>query len=119
MVATLQLGQQQEQAIVVRRSIPLNQPVTTPRDAVHLAKLDAEALDATELDSAKFSRYVWIPDWIEPASGFAQVSFVANSTFSRTSNIIQPTVIADGKLLRLDLVKYASRDEQIGEIVNL
>lgn len=119
MVATLQLGQQQEQAIVVRRSIPLNQPVTTPRDAVHLAKLDAEALDATELDSAKFSRYVWIPDWIEPASGFAQVSFVANSTFSRTSNIIQPTVIADGKLVRLDLVKYASRDEQIGEIVNL
>jgi hypothetical protein len=90
--------------------------VVTPRDAVKLALADAEKLNP---DEQRLVRYVWAPDWIKTDNAFAQVSLVANSTFSRTSNIIQPTPIAEGKLLRLELVKYAAKQEQITEIVNL
>lgn len=100
----------------IRRELPPDSQVTSPRDAVTLALDDLELID--EADQT-LTRYVWVPDWIEPASGFAQVSFVANSTLSRTSNIVQPTVVADGKLVRLDLSRYAGRKEQINQIAAL
>jgi hypothetical protein len=103
----------------VRVEIPPGKTVTTARDIIIAARDDANALAAIDVKGPAYSRYVWVPDWVSPASGFAQVSHVANSTFTRTSNIIQPTALADGRLIRLDLVKYAARDEQIGDIVNL
>jgi hypothetical protein len=100
----------------VRKNIAEGTSVTTPREAVSLALADVESLNEHD---QRLVRYVWVPDWIEAASAFGQVALVANSTFSRTSNVIQPTPIAEGKLLRLELVKFASSAEQVTEIINL
>lgn len=118
----------------IRKTLPLDKSVATPRDAAALALMDSQAIDKS---TVTLTRYVWPPDWIEPASAFGQVSLVANSTFSRTSNIIQPTVVTEkslraagvipgldireypGTLIRLDLLKYAAKDDQVGEIVSL
>lgn len=103
----------------IRRTLQLDTAVTNPRDIVAKAWEDAKALETIDPSIPQFSRYVWIPDWIEPASGFAQVSLVSNSTFARSNNIIQPTSVADGKLVRIDLTKLASKEEQLAEIVGL
>jgi hypothetical protein len=100
----------------IRRELEVGQLVTTARDIASIAAADLATLG--EIDQ-QFARYVWIPDWIEPASGFAQASFVANSTFSRTSNLIRPESLADGRLVRFDLSRYAARDSQISEILRL
>lgn len=100
----------------LRRSPPLDQAVTSPRDIVTTALADVMSLPE---EDRRFVRYVWVPDWVEPANGFAQVGLVANSTFSRSVNIIQPVSLADGRLLRLDLLKFVSREDQVGEVVNL
>lgn len=100
----------------IRRELTQGDPVATRRDIVALALADAQSLDEV---ARQFARYVWIPDWIEPASGFAQVSLVANSTFSRTSNIIRPESVADGRLVRIDLLRYATNDAQAADILRL
>lgn len=116
MFTTMALAAADEPEYQLRRSIPEATSVTSPREAVQLALADAEKL--SEHDQ-RLARYVWIPDWIEASSGFAQVALVANSTLSRTSNIIQPATVAAGKLARIDLARFATSDEQLIEIVNL
>lgn len=69
-------------------------------------------------DATEYARYVWVPDWIEPKSGFAQVSLVVNSTISRTSNIVRPEAIHGGRLVRIDLDRLAGSERQIREIVD-
>jgi hypothetical protein len=104
-----------EPAYRLRRTLAANTPVTTPREAVQLALADVHALAPYE---QPLVRYVWAPDWIERDNAFAQVALVANSTISRTSNLIQPTAIAQGRLLRLELLKFAAAPDQVREIVN-
>lgn len=100
----------------IRREIPAGQKVTTAYDAMKLALEDIRSL---KIEDRANARYVWVPDWFEPESGFAQVSMVANSTISRTANLVQPVSLADGKLLRIDLAKYAAFDDQVTEIRRL
>ena len=99
----------------IRRSLTDGSKVTTALDACELAEKDAESLG----DAARCAFYVWVPDHIEPASGFGQTSLIANSTFSRTPNIVQPTAIAGGRIVRLDLDKFAAKDEQVEELLKL
>lgn len=107
--------------------------IAAPREATTLAWLDAKFLG----DAVQFSRYVWVMDWIPVESAFGQVALVANSTFSRTTNIIQPVVINEeslrasgaiseddkktypGTVLRIDLLKFAADPSQLAEIVGL
>jgi hypothetical protein len=99
----------------LRRQLPEGTSITTPRDAVCLALADAQSLAPHEPPLVK---YVWAPDWYEPGNAFAQVALVANSTFgSRSGNVIQPTSVAGGKLLRLDLAKFATSPEHLAEIL--
>ena len=62
-------------------------------------------------------RYVRIPDWVDPLSGFSRVAMIANSTFTRTSNLIPPDVLADGKLIRIDLSRYTLSAEDLADII--
>lgn len=87
---------------------------TSPQEAVRLAVDDAETLDHPEV-----ARYVWVPDWVPPQSGFSQVSFVANSTITRTSNIIRPESVASGRLVRIDLDRFAGSEASLLEILRL
>ena len=87
---------------------------TSPQEAVRLAADDAENLDHPEV-----ARYVWVPDWIPPQSGYSQVSFVANSTITRTSNIIRPESVAAGRLVRIDLDRFAGSEAALLEILRL
>lgn len=103
-------------AYKIRRDIVVGTTVTSPREIVKLAKEDVEKLPSS---LQHYARYVWVPDWVEPDSGFAQVALVANSTFSRTTNMPQPVSLYAGRLIRMDLQKYAASSEHITEIVNL
>lgn len=100
----------------IRRKIPAGDKVTTPHEALRLALEDVKSL---EIEDRAFVRYIWVPDWFDLESGFAQVSMVVNSTISRTANIVQPESLADGRLLRIDLAKYASQDGDLDEIVRV
>lgn len=105
-------------APALRVDLPLNKPCTSPADAVRLALADArELFDAG--GAPELVRYVWVPDWISPESGFSQVSLVANSTISRTSNLIQPVRVADGKLVRIEFERYVGDPLRTGEVVGL
>lgn len=95
----------------LRREIPIGSDVATGRDAVKAALADAQTLE-----HPKYAHYVWIPDWVEPDSGFAQVSHIANSTFTRTSNIVQPVSLWDGKFVRIDLAKFVTSQDQLLEV---
>lgn len=105
-------------APALRVELPLNKPCTSPVDAVRLALADARSVFDSGGDP-RLVRYVWVPDWHDPELGFGQVSHVANSTFTRTSNLIRPLPVADGRLVRIELEKYAGDPERIGEIVSL
>ncbi|WP_254512872.1 hypothetical protein [Anatilimnocola floriformis] len=100
-------------AYKLRREIPVGTPVTSPHDIACAARDDIKTLSPHD---AQCALYVWVPDWIDADSGFAQVSMAVNSTFSRVATIVQPTRLCNGKLIRIDLAKYAAREDQIVEL---
>ena len=105
-------------APAVRVVLPADKPCTDPLQAVSQAVKDARQFEIDGGD-ATLVRYVWVPDWISPQSGFAQVSLVVNSTISRTSNLIQPFPFAGGRLVRIELEKFTPDSEKLEEIISL
>lgn len=75
--------------------------------------------DAERQHAPEYLRYVWVPDWITPRNGYAQASLVANSTFSRTANIVRPDAVAGGRLVRFDLTAFAASEAALREIVDV
>lgn len=63
-------------------------------------------------------RWVSIPETFTPDAAAAGVSFVVNSTISRTSNVIRCELVGE-YLVRVDLGKFAVRDEDLREILSL
>lgn len=79
----------------------------TPADAVAYALADIAKLSAAD---QPFQRYIWIPDGDRKKRAY--VNYTLNLACSRASTIINPTVVADGKLLRCDLRILAPREGQ-------
>lgn len=63
-------------------------------------------------------RFVSIAETFVPIHAAAGTSFVSNSTISRTSNIARNELAAE-YLIRIDLGKFAVRDEDLREILSL
>lgn len=103
----------QPEPAALRVTLTTGTTCATTRDAVASTLADAEAHHAPE-----YLRYVWIPDWTNARNGYAQASLVANSTFSRTANIVRPTALAGGRLVRFDLTAFASSSASLAQIVD-
>lgn len=97
----------------IRQTLEPGTVCATARDITATTLADAESHHAPE-----YLRYVWVPDWITPRNGYAQASLVANSTFSRTANIVRPGAIAGGRLVRFDLSAFAASEAGLAEIVD-
>jgi hypothetical protein len=65
-----------------------------------------------------YPRFVSVAEAYVPHAANAGISLVANSTISRTSNIVQTELVGD-YLVRIDLGKFAVRDEDLREILSL
>jgi hypothetical protein len=104
----------------IRRELKVGAKVSTPADAVALALKDA-CERQEDGDDPRSTRYVWVPDWIEPTSGFQQVAHVVNSTITRTSNLVQPRLVTDEQttLIAIDLDQYAANEKQVPELLKL
>lgn len=63
-------------------------------------------------------RWVSIPETFTPDAAAAGTSFVVNSTISRTSNVVRCELVGE-YLVRIDLGKFAVRDEDLREILSL
>jgi hypothetical protein len=112
MWAILMLTLAQPAPPAIRLTLEPGTTCATTRDAVATTLADAEKHHAPE-----YIRYVWVPDWISPRNGYAQASLVANSTFSRTANIVRPETLAGGRLVRFDLTAFAASEAGLREIV--
>ncbi len=95
-----------------RRQLPAGESIATAADVVESCAADVI------FNEPKYGRYITVPEWFDADYAFASVSQVLNSTISRTSNIVQPERVTD-RLIRIDLDKYAVRDEDLAEIVKL
>ena len=85
---------------------------TRPADAITMAAADLGSID--EL-SRPFIRYVWVP---EPDIKYsAAVSFAVNSVISKVPVIVNPDILFDGRLLRIDLRKYVPNDTELARII--
>lgn len=85
---------------------------TRPADAITMAAADLGSID--EL-SRPFIRYVWVP---EPDIKYsAAVSFAVNSVISKVPVIVNPDILFDGRLLRIDLRKYVPNDIELARII--
>lgn len=113
MWAILMLTLAQPAPPAIRLTLEPGTVCATARDITPTTLADAERHHAPE-----YLRYVWIPDWVNPRNGYAQASHIANSTFSRTANIVRPTTIADGRIVRFDLTAFASSERSLAEIVD-
>lgn len=104
----------------IRRPLPIGGICSTPADAVRVALHDACEI-ANFGDDPTLTRYVWIPDWIEPQSGLQQVGHVINSTLTRVATRPRPRLLQEGKtaVVAIDLEKYAAKSDQVPEIVAL
>lgn len=78
-----------------------------PADAIAYVVADLSSLPA---ESRPFQRYIWIPKGDKLHA--AQISFAVNTAISKSSVIIKPTIVAEGRLSRWDLRKLAPRDDQ-------
>lgn len=105
----------------VRRELKVGSTVATACDAVHLALQDA--IEREKDGVASLTRYVFIPPWIEPVSGFQQVALIVNSVLSRTPNKPQPRLLQDEELgtavVAIDFAQYVAKEEQLGELLAL
>ena len=113
MWAILMLTLAQPAPPAIRLTLEPGTVCATARDITPTTLADAERHHAPE-----YLRYVWVPDWIHPRNGYAQASHIANSTFSRTANIVRPTTIADGRIVRFDLTAFAASEAGLREIVD-
>ncbi len=80
--------------------------VSAPMDAVAYALADSTTVPALD---QPFQRYIWIPDG-DPAAVMA-VKFSIN-VVSRASTLIKPAVVAQGRLVRVDLRQLAPRADE-------
>jgi len=85
-----------------------------PSEAINLALADLSSMTSTE---RVFQRYVWIPTGDKDKA--SQVSFAVNTAISQSSNIIIPSVVAGGKLVRLDLRPLAATDDYLVKLLQL
>lgn len=85
-----------------------------PRDAVQMAIADLNTIDEA---SRQFIRYIWVP---QPDIKYsAAVSFAVNSVLSRVISIINPDILFDGRLLRIDLRNYCPESKELAEIIRI
>ena len=83
-----------------------------PADAVAMATADLGSID--EL-SRPFIRYVWVQ---EPDIKYsAAVSFAVNAVISKVPVIVNPDILFNGELLRIDLRKYVPNDAELAKII--
>jgi hypothetical protein len=100
------------------------EPGTVCATAATITSTTLADIEATDEDGKRkhhapeYLRYVWVPDWINARNGYAQASLVANSTFSRTANIVRPDSLAGGRLVRFDLSAFAASEAGLAEIVD-
>jgi hypothetical protein len=88
--------------------------VSAPAHAVSLAVAD---LGQIPDDSRPFQRYIWIPNPTKHRIG--AVSYAINLSVSRASTIVQPAIIANGHLVRVDLRALAPQENDIGRLLVL
>lgn len=85
-----------------------------PRDAVQMAIADLTSIDEP---SRQYMRYVWVP---QPDIKYsAAVSFAVNSVISRVTTMINPDILYDGRLLRIDLRSYCPDSEELSEVIRI
>lgn len=91
-------------ATLLGAALPDNvSPVPVPADAVTWAVRDLETIP---LDARIHQRYIW--DHMADINSHAAITFVLNSTVSRASIIVEPTLVPNTKnqLFRIDLRNY-------------
>jgi hypothetical protein len=86
----------------------------TPTNAIDLAISDLATIDEFQ---RPFLRYVWVPDGDMAKVG--QVSFAVNTAISHSSNIVIPSVIQGGKLVRWDLRLLAPITSDLTRLITL
>lgn len=92
----------------------LSTRVSLPKDAIAMAIADLGSIDEF---SRQYTRYVWIP---EPSiQNSAAVSFAINSVISRVTNIINPDILYEGRLLRFDLRNYCPDPDDLTNILKV
>lgn len=84
---------------------------SAPADAIAYAVAD---LAKVNKDLRPFQRYIWIPDG--DRKKIALISFATNLAISKSSTILKPAVVANGKLVRWNLQQLAPR---IGQYTTL
>lgn len=85
-----------------------------PSDAIRSAARDIKSLSTLD---QPYQRYVWIPDGDPLKAG--QVSFAVNTSISKASVIVKPTIVANGTLLRWDLRSLAPREGGLEYLITL
>lgn len=85
-----------------------------PADAIRLAIADLGTIDEF---TRPFIRYVWVP---EPnIKNSAAISFAVNSVISKVPLIVNPDILFEGRLLRIDLRKYVPNDIELAKIIQV
>jgi hypothetical protein len=102
-------------AVVTQHDFRIDPPakLLTAGEVVGLAVADQQRTECNNV------RYIAIPEWLDAVKGKAAADFVLNSTLSRTSNLISSEVIAGGRLLRIDLERFAVDPADLTEILGL
>lgn len=88
--------------------------VPKPADAIPMALAD---ISSVPVNDRPFQRYVWIPDGDK--NKFSQIAFTLNCAVSQSANIILPTRVAEGKLVRIDLRPLAADDQYLVKLISL
>lgn len=106
----------------IRVALAEGKQYATNTDGVRLALKDACAIEKKGFDPS-LTFWVVIPPWVDPASGFAQVAHVNNSTITRTSNRIQPRLLKDditgAVVVATDLELLVTTPEQLKQLKSL
>lgn len=86
----------------------------TPADACAMIIGDMGTLPEAD---RPYQRYIWIP---EPSKAIiGAVNYAMNLSCSRSTVIVQPTLLGNGQLLRWDLRRLAPRDESVTELMSI
>lgn len=88
--------------------------ISTTAEAVSLAVADLGTMDDQD---KPYQRYIWVPEPSE--ANTAAVNYAINIACSRSSVIIDPTIVDDGKLLRYDLRSLAPQDSQLDKLMKI
>jgi hypothetical protein len=85
-------------------------PAPTPADAVAYALADVSTLPKGD---QPFQRYVWIPNGDKKLAG--AVNYTLNISWSRATPLIKSRIVAQGRLVRVDLRTLAPRADIEGK----